>query len=649
MINCKGVDVMKQNYYKTLLLFSYIFISILYLEILLKMRVLTLNFNGDFLKIILFSLSYSVLILFVLKFFKEKTIKISLYVLISFTSFLYLNQDIYCSFPFGVFSIGLLADVNKALGFSDNYLLAIRLGHIFYLVPIVTFYILRRFKILNVNISYDGLKQPLFFLIFSLSLYFISVTTIDETLENSDVDITYTDMDLYTYMFSPQEALKKFGLLTYSQRDFFSLFRTDPLSENEYAILLDDYFSEQPEHLANTYTDILKDKNLILIMAESLDTFAINEQLTPNLYNLKENYGYFENYYSPLYYRSTADTEFLVQTSMYPDKNVTLSMQSFINNTLPNTLPKLFEQKDYSTFSFHNYTDYFYPRSTFHRETLGYDLYMGSEELGLLDNPDPGQIVNNHVWQSDLEMMEISLPYFINEDQFFVNMVTVSGHFKYNDSHRIAQLHEDEVAQYEIDQGINLPEEIFWYLAANMELDLAIGYLMDELEAANKLDDTVIMIFGDHYAYGVDNDTIWEYDDMKIDDDDMDLHNVPLIVFSNQVDPVHPEINMFSKIFDNYMSSVDFIPTISNLFGLNLNYQQVFGKDALANTDNFVRFADMSFISKNYSYDSMSEQYVIIDDAVTPSYLLSINQRLINDYMYNVYALEYNYFKDDDE
>ena len=68
-------------------------------------------------------------------------------------------------------------------------------------------------------------------------------------------------------------------------------------------------------------------------MAESLDTFAIHPILTPTLYDLKSNYAYFENYYSPLYYRSTADTEWMVQTSFYPNKNVTLSMEAYVNNT----------------------------------------------------------------------------------------------------------------------------------------------------------------------------------------------------------------------------------------------------------------------------------------------------------------------------
>ena len=259
----------------------------------------------------------------------------------------------------------------------------------------------------------------------------------------------------------------------------------------------------------------------------------------------------------------------------------------------------------------------------------------------MLDNPPEGAIINNHVWQSDLEMMEKAVPLFINEDKFFVNMLTVSGHFRYNSSHEIAQKHEAEVLQYEADTGIELDEQVFWYLAAQIELDLAIGYLIDQLEENDLMDDTVIMIFGDHYAYGIDKDTIWEYDDIKVDNDDMDIHNIPMLLVSNSY--------MFDQHIENYMSSVDILPTVSNLFGLNINYKKVFGNDALGNLDNIVHFADMSFISKDFSYDSLSEQYTINDEIITPEYLLSLNHIMINDYMYNVLVLEYDYFRKDEE
>ncbi|XMB85257.1 LTA synthase family protein [Mycoplasmatota bacterium WC44] len=565
-----------------------------------------------------------------------------MFILTLITTFLYFNQEIYSMSFGGFYSIMVAGDFTLGLSFFNEYIAAIRFGHIFYLFPFIILIILTRFKVISFNVEYSKLKQPLFLLLMGSLFFFVSLQTVDKNFEENEGELTYSDMELYTYMYNAQSAIKKFGLLTYTQRDFFSLFGADPLSESEHEILIDNFLENQRDrHYINEYSNIFKNKNLILIMAESFDNFAINESLTPNLFKLQQNNASFENFYAPLYYRSTADTEFMVQTSFYPDKNVTLSMEAYIDNNFPYTMPKLFKAEGYSTSSFHNYTDYFYPRSKFHSETLGYDNYYGSEELGLLDNPKDNDIIFDHKWQSDLEMMKLALPKFINEDKFFVNFITVSGHLRYSSSHNIAQRNIDIIRQYEIDNGIELPSEIAYYLAANIELDKSIGYLVDSLEAADRLNDTVIMIFGDHYPYGIDKDTIWNYDEVKEDGSDSDIHNVPMIISST------------SKTLDgtvsNYMSTVDVLPTVSNLFGLKLDYTKVFGKDALSSDNNIVRFADMSYVSSDFSYDSLSEEYEILNDDITLNYLVSQSHKMNTQYTYNLSILEYDYFKMDEE
>ena len=377
---------MKDKIFNSARLFGFMLLSIIFLEILFKVRVLTIGFDMNLFRAILFSLSYSVLMMFFIMFFKEKTVKKMLYATTFIITFLYINQEIYSSFVEGFYSITVAGDFTLGLSFFNDYLVSFRFWHIFYILPILSLFLLTKYKLISFDVEYCTLKQPLIILTLGFFTFFGALQTIDESVVGDEDTVMYSDMDLYTYMYNSQDALKKFGLLTYTQRDFFSIFRSNPLSEAEYKVLLDNYFENQDPHYSNPYSRIFANENLILIMAESLDTFAINEELTPNLYNIKENYAYFENFYSPLYYRSTADSEFLVQTSLYPDKNVTLSMDAYSNNTFPYTLPKLFSQKDYVTYSYHNYTDYFYPRENFHTTALGYDAYYGSEALGMLDN-----------------------------------------------------------------------------------------------------------------------------------------------------------------------------------------------------------------------------------------------------------------------
>ncbi len=649
---------MKQKLLNTLYLYLFYLFTILYLEILFKIRVLSFAFDDDLMRIVLFSMAYALMILFLLKFFGEKAVRITTYVLIPVITFLYLNQEIYSSFVEGFYSLTVIGDFTAGLSFFSDYFTAFRFGHISYALPIAAMAAMAYYKILKFDVEYCGLRQPLYFMISSVLIFFLAVQTIDETteirsetaeetpvtLDNLGTLISYSDMDLYTYMYNSQDALKKFGLLTYTQRDFFRLFRSNPLSQEAYEVLIDDFLENRDTHPVNTYTSIFRDKNFILIMAESLDTFAIHEELTPTLWQLKQDYAYFENFYSPLYYRSTADSEFLVQTSLYPDKNVTLTMEAYMDNTYPNTLPKLFEAEGYSTYSFHNYFDYFYPRGEFHRNALGYDQFWGSEELGITAGFDPDRVIINHVWESDYEMMQKAIPKFINDDKFFVNMLTVSGHFNYNENHEMARPEYVQAVQDYFDslaEPVEYTDDILYYLAIHMEVDRAIAYLIDQLEEAGKMDDTVIMIFGDHYAYGIDNDDIWDYEnEYKIDGDELDIHNVPMMIISSS--------GFMRGVKTEYMSTIDVMPTIANLFGLRLNYRTVFGNDALANRDNIVRFADGSFVSEHFRYDSLSENVTIYDNSVTELYLFTMNRTFMNNYMYNLLILEYDYFDEDD-
>lgn len=632
-------------------------LSIIYLEILFKSRVLMFEFNAALFRVILFSFAYAFFIMFVLMFFKEKTAKrMSLFVMVIFT-FLFLNQEVYYSFVEGFYSFRVIGDFTAGLSFFSDYFLALKFSHITYAFPLIGFIVLMKYNLISYDIEYFNIKQPLIVLVIASLTLFIGIQTISDktTIQTVDTDeqiidvtngtlINYNDVDLYTYVYNNQEALHKFGLLTYTQRDFFNLFRKDPISKEAYNILIRDYLENLPEHKRNNMTGLFENKNFILIMAESFDTFAINETLTPNLYALKQNYTYFENYYSPLYYRSTADTEFLVQTSMYPNKNVTLSMDAYMDNTFPTTLPKLFEDAGYSSYSFHNYTDYFYPRGDFHMNTLGYDQYWGSEELGITSNFDPDDIIIDHVWQSDYELMQLAVPKFIDDNQFFVNLLTVSGHFQYSENHEMAKPeYVEAVTTYLSEQNLldDVADEIIYYLAVHMELDRAIGYLMDELTAANKLDDTVIMIFGDHYAYGINNEDIWEYEDTyKIDNDELDIHNVPMMIISDET--------AFHGIQDEYMSSIDIMPTVANLFDLNVNYHQLFGSDIYDDERNIVHFANGSMLSADFRYNSLTQDYETTDDSITDYYLLSLNTAFVNEYLYNVRILEYNYYNKKD-
>lgn len=695
----------------TIILFVFLFFSILYLELLFKVRLFDqLAITSDYLKMTVFALSYSFLAMFFVLFFGEKTVFLLVLVITSILTFSFINQEVYNSILHQFYSFSFAGDITKGLSFINKYFTAMKFSMFAYFLPLVLLMLARKKQWIQFDIEYSSTKQPLIFVAAFIITAFVSLQTLDESVEREHADILYSDMDLYTFMYNPSKALKKFGLLTYTQRDFFSLFRMDPLTEEDHTILLNTYlenkYEDQKQEDYYPYSDIFSEtfynkKNFIIIMAESLDSLAIDEGITPTLYEFKQTSAYFENYYSPLYYRSTADTEFLTQTSLYPDKNVTLSMGEYLDNTLTNTLPKLFKEQGYDTFSFHNYTDYFYPRKQFHLETLGFDYYWGATDLDML--PEPEGIINNHIWQSDLELFELSTHApnplegsgestinFMDSDYFFVNYITVSGHFAYSKNHEVASNYDDQLEQYYIDNPeIERPvDSIFYYLAANMDFDLGLAHLKQELIDAGKWDETVILIYGDHYPYGIDEQDIWNYDTVKSPDLtnlEMEIHNVPLMICTGTGTTTETAScdgsTALSGTIPNYMSSIDIMPTVANLFNLNLDYKTVFGHDALSNQNNFVRFSDMSFVNRYVSYDALSEEYTYSEDFLLPggysihefyendelvlpdgfstkeafvidymeTYLLLQNALMIKDYQYNVSFLNLDYLKPKEE
>ncbi|MFU8785743.1 MAG: sulfatase-like hydrolase/transferase, partial [Candidatus Izemoplasmataceae bacterium] len=190
----------------------------------------------------------------------------------------------------------------------------------------------------------------------------------------------------------------------------------------------------------------------------------------------------------------------------------------------------------------------------------------------------------------------------------------------------------------ELDGRDEVDESIVYYHAAQWEFDLAIGYLMDYLEQENVLDDTVIVIFGDHYAYGLDRDVIWDYDTVKNPETMLNIHNVPLVIYTPGLE---------AQSFDNFFATVDLLPTLSNMFNLNLNYQQIMGEDAFNSVQNTILFSSTSFLTESYYYEVERDifRYFGSEDEPTVDYRPYIGQ-MFHRINVNNYVLNNDYFSE---
>lgn len=625
-------------------LYLIVFSIIAFLEIVFRLSIIKTVKLEDLFRIFLFVNAYTMIIVFFIRLLPRKIMRGATFAIILAIIAFYFSQDLYYRVLKGFFSFSLIGDAHAGFAFIGKVFKNITWIHLLYGLPIallITYFVkYKKVLIPKKFIFFVSTKDFIVSSFLAISIFAVAVYSIPKTSDFViDSPYAYSSYDIYVENPSAFQTINKFGVLTYLQRDIITtISHSESIETMEEAI--DAYLETKVEHEDNEYTGYFEDKNFILIMAESFDTYAIDPVLTPNIYEMQQNSWNFTNYYSPLYFRNTADTEFMAQTGLYAHKSVNLTMETFKENTFDNTMPKLFGSEGYGSYSFHNYTDYFYPRSEFHPITLGYDEYYGAIELGLLDE-DYSPLLH-HEWQSDVDLVNHAMDILVEkEEPFFTYMLTVSGHLPYSDNHPIASKNIETVTQLMLDANMELPiDDFIYYHAANYELDLAIGALLDRLEAEGMADDTVIMLYGDHYAYGIDQEDIAEYDDTKSLDNSLSFQRVPMMIYNPGIEAEDKE-----EIF----ASIDIMPTISNLFNLDINYNQVFGKDIFSNQENSVLFSNGSMITNKFMYNLEKDEITLFDE----SYSYDEATVLINEYIYrmkiNQWILEVDYFNKDEE
>ena len=352
------------------------------------------------------------------------------------------------------------------------------------------------------------------------------------------------------------------------------------------------WFSQRERTPENLWTGYFKGKNLIWIVAEGFSTLAMDPQRTPTLWKLSHQGFVFDNFYTPLWGVSTSDGEYVTTTGLIPKSGVwSYSLSS--ENDMPFSLGNQFREEGYATFAFHDYLYNYYDRDRSH-PNMGYDYYALGQGLELESG--------SGFPASDLEMMEKIVPMFLNEDRFMVYCLTVSGHMTYTlDSNDMSARHWEAV------KDLPYSEEARCYLACQLELELAMESLVEQLEAAGKLEDTVIVLSADHYPYGLTDEQYSELAGHELDPV-FEIFKNTLILWSGDMEGTAVHV-------DKYCSSLDVMPTLSNLFGLSYDARLIMGSDILSASDPLVIFANYSFINGAGYYNSITDQFTRWDGA----------------------------------
>lgn len=416
---------------------------------------------------------------------------------------------------------------------------------------------------------------------------------------------------------------------------------------------LSTWIAGQQGSSVNAYTGLFQGKNLILICAEAFSPYVISPELTPALYRLQHNGFYFTDYYQPAWGGSTSTGEYAVLMGLIPTDGVK-SIRETEGHNLFLTIGNQLQEEGYYTAAFHNNSYTYYDRDKTH-VNMGYETFTGmgnGMEYGVQKN-----------WpESDREMIDYTVPQFIGKQPFCVYYMTVSGHCGYSFSgNDMSEKNQQTV------QKLNASDTIKAYVAAQLELEYAMESLLYQLEQAGIADDTVICLTSDHYPYGLEKGDTWGnqenylpelygMEEAAIDqfardknvwilwsgcmeqesrDNNSENRSTANTVYTiknaenSSVTGNSNPVSVISKTVDTPASSLDILPTLSNLFGLTYDSRLFVGRDVFSETEPLVIWPDYSWKTSQAIYNAKNGRVTYAEDAdISPTERESYETRI---------------------
>ncbi|MBM7552049.1 sulfatase-like hydrolase/transferase [Thalassobacillus pellis] len=627
----------------------YLSLAIFSMEMILRLASGGRFSFGNILISLTFSLSIAILFYFISSLFQEKYNHLLSLILLGLTSFIFSSQLIYFKFFKTYYTLYSAGNASQILEFWRD-IMALSIKHLPWLTLLMlptllfAFYGKKLFSFKKVTGSYRISLVCAVMLTHTISL--ISLSTSGKE--------PYSAYDLYYKNSAPIQSTEQLGLLTTMRIDFQRLvfgwepsLEATPLDKNasteseanmaEHNILPIDfekllstetnptlkemhrYFSNVEPTEKNNYTGKYKGYNLIFITAESFSPYAVHKEVTPTLYKLV-NKGYnFPNFYNPSWGVSTSDGEYVACTSLLPKSGVWSFFKSG-DNHMPFAMGNQLKQLGYKTVAYHNHTHSYYRRDISH-PNMGY-AYKG------IGN---GLDVKKTWPASDLEMMVKTNPEYINSQPFHAYYMTVSGHMQYNfQGNNMAAKNKKYV------DDLPYSEQAKAYLATQVELDRALEHLLEQLEQKGIADQTLIALSADHYPYGLDKETIDELAGHPVEEN-FELYKSPFILYTKGMKPV---------TIDKPASSLDIIPTLSNLLGLGYDSRLLMGRDIFSDADPLVPFLNKSFITEKGRYNSITREFTPAKGIkVDEEYLKQIAAEVERKFYFSAKILETDYYR----
>lgn len=656
--------------------------TIIYLEFIYRLWCIG-EIDFGFIFSIVFSLSAGALLFLLSGLSNERLNRILAVFFISFTILCYCTQLIYyCIFqtPLSICSLAGALDVMQFMNVVISTVLHNIIAVLLLLIP------LPLLLFADGRLTFQGLKRPLIYyaLIFCVLSYGFAILCVNLTAKTGVSQYT-----LYYRNFSAELSVRRLGLLTTMRLDFekgvlgmrfnddtektfgensettvsggmpaagrnetvpsaqsesteagstsdeestettqapVKIYNTmdinfDDLIANEKntaLIGMHKYFSSVTPSKTNEYTGLFKGCNLILITAEGFSPYALSPELTPTLYKMANEGFVFKNFYNPVWGVSTSDGEYVACTGLIPKSGVWSFARSG-KNYMPFVMGNQFKKLGYPVRAYHDHTYTYYKRNISH-PNMGYDYKGVGNGLEI-----------KKTWpESDLEMIEATAGDYIGPNPFHTYYMTVSGHLQYSFSgNYIAQKNKALVS------GLPYSNAAKAYISCNLELEFAMKALIEKLEKAGIADKTVIAVSADHYPYGLPRECIDELAGHKVENN-FELYKSTFILWKK---------GMKTVVVDKPCASLDIIPTLSNLFGLEYDSRLLMGSDILSDTPPLVIFSNYSWITDRAMYNAPENSVTFTDGTQKDKkYINHINNMVAKKFEFSAKILDMDYY-----
>ena len=492
----------------------------------------------------------------------------------------------------------------------------------------------------KIELKSERKKRAFKTLSFSATLLFVFLVT-----------MTSLDVSRFVKQWNKEYIVMRFGIYIYQANDLIisvqpkinSMFGYDKAHKGFL-----EYFAEERPMSNNQYTNMYAGKNVIAIHAESMMTNAMyltfnGQEVTPNLNKIARSGLFFSNFYSQVSVGTSSDSELTYNTTLMPTKSGT-AFVSYSDKTYIST-PKLLGEKGYYTFSMHANTAAFWNRQTMHK-SLGYDRFYSKVDyeidkenvigLGLADK--------SFFQQSVQKLKKIDAEH----DNWYGVLIMLTNHTPFSDIDKYGEFPVDIVETVINEQGIE--EQITHpymegtklgnYFKSLHYADAALGEFVTELEANGLLEDTIIVIYGDHdarlsrkeyeklYNYNFDTKQFIDEDDenyRKYDSYQYELgRKVPFIIWSKDM-----ESKGINKEISNVMGMYDVMPTLGNMLGFNNKY--ALGHDIFEiGENNIVVFPNGNWVTNKMYYNSQKAAYLSLSEQVITEEEISKNSEYAN-------------------